>query len=110
MTTKDAEHSWVRRLGYGAVVLGTILGVAGAATPASADHNGIQVTICHATSSNAQPYVLTTTDESSVDGIGPGHGDHFLEHVGPVWDPTLKAQKIVWGDIIPPVAGHHAGL
>lgn len=28
--------------------------------------------------------------------------DHLGAHTGPVWDPTLKAQHIKWGDIIPP--------
>jgi LPXTG-motif cell wall-anchored protein len=63
------------------------------------------VTICHATASNGNPYVsFVNLDESAVDGVGSG--DHFGEHTGPVWDPTLKAQHITWGDIIPPVAGH----
>jgi hypothetical protein len=32
-------------------------------------------------------------------GIQAGHADH----TGPVWDDTLKAQHIKWGDIIPPI-------
>jgi LPXTG-motif cell wall-anchored protein len=80
--------------------------IAVSATTASADAS---VTICHATASNGNPYVsFVNLDESAVDGVGSG--DHFGEHTGPVWDPTLKAQHITWGDIIPPVDGVHAGL
>ncbi|KRC66586.1 hypothetical protein ASE12_18500 [Aeromicrobium sp. Root236] len=54
------------------------------------------LTICHRTDSNVNPY----------NAIGPAtagivHG-HDTEHEGPLWDPTLKAQHIEWGDIIPP--------
>jgi hypothetical protein len=54
-----------------------------------------KVTICHRTNSNSNPYVEITPD---VAGVLDGHAGH----AGPVWDPTLKAQHIKWGDIIPP--------
>jgi hypothetical protein len=54
-----------------------------------------KVTICHRTNSNTNPYVQITPD---VAGVLDGHADH----TGPVWDPTLKAQHVKWGDIIPP--------
>jgi hypothetical protein len=108
---KRAEHGWVRRLGFGAVAAGLVLAVVGVSmTPASANHNGGKVTICHRTNSDTNPYVVISPDEAAVDGAAPANGDHFLEHVGPVWNPTLKALHIEWGDIIPPVPGHHAGL
>lgn len=75
------------------------------ATPPDQDH---KVTICHRTNSNTNPYVLITVDKSAVDGVGGS--DHYGEHQGPVWDPTLKDRKIEWGDIIPPVPPHHNGL
>jgi hypothetical protein len=78
--------------------------------PASANHTGQKYTICHRTNSDTNPYVVITPDEAAVDGAAPGKGDHFLEHVGPVWNGTLKKAKIEWGDIIPPVPGHHEGL
>jgi hypothetical protein len=53
------------------------------------------VTLCHATNSNHNPYVPIEVD---VSGDLNGHADH----TGPVWNPTLKAQHIEWGDIIPP--------
>jgi hypothetical protein len=69
------------------------------ATAASGDPSA-NVTICHRTNSNTNPYVQITVDESAVDG---GNGaDHLGQHTGPLWDPTLKAQHIKWGDIIPP--------
>jgi hypothetical protein len=65
-----------------------------AATSASADPV-TKVTICHRTNSNTNPYVEITPD---VAGVLDGHAGH----TGPVWDPTLKADHIKWGDIIPP--------
>lgn len=67
---------------------------AGATKPAP-DH---KVTICHRTDSNTNPYVRITVDIASSGYLKEGHDSHN----GPVWDPTLKAQHIKWGDIIPP--------
>ncbi|MCW2830082.1 MAG: hypothetical protein JWP31_774, partial [Aeromicrobium sp.] len=55
-----------------------------------------EITICHRTNSNVNPYVVIGPD---VAGVANGHD---TEHEGPIWDPTLKAQGIEWGDIIPP--------
>ena len=108
--SERATQRWLRRAGIGAVAAGMILGVIGATVnTASADH-GPKVTICHATNSNANPYTTFTLDSSAVDGLVPPQGDHFHLHTGPVWDPTLKAAGIDWGDIIPPVPDHHDGL
>jgi hypothetical protein len=63
-------------------------------TTASADAVD-QVTICHRTNANTNPYVVNSPD---VAGVLDGHAGH----TGPVWDPTLKAQHVKWGDIIPP--------
>lgn len=54
-----------------------------------------KVTLCHATNSDSNPYVPITIDDN---GTLDGHDGH----TGPIWDPTLKAQHISWGDIIPP--------
>jgi hypothetical protein len=65
-----------------------------------------KVTICHRTNSNTNPYVEITPD---VSGVLDGHAGH----TGPVWDPTLKAQHIKWGDIIPPfqyAGGSYPGM
>jgi hypothetical protein len=100
--------------------IGAGLAVAGAlvvpamvsATPATDGEH--KITICHRTDSNTNPYVVITVDTASADGSNQnetgGKGDHFLEHVGPVWNSTLKDQKIEWGDIIPPIPGVHGGL
>ncbi len=66
------------------------------ATQPAPDH---KVTICHRTNSNTNPY-----NEITVDIASSGHlqGGHDTEHEGPIWDPSLKNQKIEWGDIIPP--------
>lgn len=74
------------------------------ATPPDPEH---KVTICHRTNSDTNPYVKITVDESAVDG--QKGADHFGEHKGPIWNSSLKAQKIEWGDIIPPVSLYHSG-
>jgi hypothetical protein len=74
-----------------AMAMGSWFLVAG---PASAEVVE-KVTICHRTNSNTNPYVV---NEPDVAGVIDGHAGH----TGPVWDPTLKADHIKWGDIIPP--------
>ena len=81
----------------GAVLVSTA--TAGPAAAWNAPHN--QVTLCHRTNSDTNPYVRVTVDVSAA-GIQGGHADH----TGPIWNPTLKAQGIKWGDIIPPT---HSG-
>jgi uncharacterized repeat protein (TIGR01451 family) len=69
-------------------------------SPALADNGGKgnsndKQTICHATSSNTNPYVVNTPNKN-------GDVDGHAGHTGPVWNPSLKAQHVTWGDIIPP--------
>ena len=64
------------------------------ATQPAPDH---KVTICHATNSDTNPYVEITVDIASTGYVEHGHSDH----TGPIWDATLKARHISWGDIIP---------
>jgi uncharacterized repeat protein (TIGR01451 family) len=81
--------------------------------PALAGDNGNsndKQTICHATASDTNPYVINTPDKN-------GDVDGHAGHTGPVWTPTLKANHDWWGDIIPPfdyndhgTAAHFAGL
>jgi len=59
-------------------------------------------TICHATNSDTNPYVVNTPNKN---GDVSGHADH----TGPIWDATLKAAHISWGDIIPPFAYNDHG-
>lgn len=59
----------------------------------SANYFGVgTVNICHATSSNSNPYV---TNSPSMTGDVSGHDDHD----GQVWYPGITGD---WGDIIPP--------
>jgi hypothetical protein len=70
---------------------------------ATLDHALHKVTICHATNSANNPYVEITVDVSAVDGQAGndnGHGDHLLNHTGPVFNPANPVPG--WGDIIPP--------
>lgn len=91
----------LKRSALGALSVVALVGssLAIGATSASGDPSA-NVTICHRTNSNTNPYVKITVDESAVDGVGGS--DHLGQHTGPVWDPTLKADHIKWGDIIPP--------
>jgi hypothetical protein len=82
------------------------IGGAGALTPP--DPTVVQtghIDICHRTNSNANPYVANAPD---VEGVLDGHAGHIGDGTqtepvpGPVWNPTLKADHIKWGDIIPP--------
>jgi uncharacterized repeat protein (TIGR01451 family) len=57
---------------------------------------GDKLTICHATSSYANPYIVNTPNISSTGYVESGHNDH----VGPVWYPEIP-KTTVWGDIIP---------
>jgi hypothetical protein len=92
----------LKQSALGALAVAALVGssLAIGATAASGDPS-TNVTICHRTNSNTNPYVQITVDESAVDGLGGGN-DHLGAHTGPVWDPTLKEQHIKWGDIIPP--------
>lgn len=61
-----------------------------------------KVVICHATASASNPYVKIEVAVESVDGDltnDNGNGDHYSEHLGPVYPTTGVDGK--WGDIIP---------
>ena len=79
----------------GALVLGATMAVS-ALTPPNPDEVVENVTICHRTNANTNPYVIIEVDVESI--VNPnGHATH----TGPIWTPDLKAQHIKWGDVIP---------
>jgi LPXTG-motif cell wall-anchored protein len=84
-----------------------LLGVAAVATASSdgadACHSNEKVTICHATSSETNPYTQITVDQSSIINLDPnGHGTHerdiippFNGFTGQNWDAAGQA---VWNN------------
>lgn len=83
------------------------------APPTKTDTQPVKVMICHRTDAVTNPYRSITVDSNAVDGVGKG--DHYGEHQGPLASTAAIAQQLKtahtkWGDIIPPLAGVHAGL
>lgn len=78
-----------------------LVGPTASASAANGNSNGKQ-TICHRTDSNTNPYVVNTPNKN---GDVSGHAGH----TGPVWNSTLKAQHVKWGDIIPPFSYNDHG-
>lgn len=82
-----------------------------ALTPPDPNQVVAKVLICHRTNANTNPYVI---NEPNANGDVSGHAGHVgSDNPGPVWNPTLKAQGIKWGDIIPPFkwsGGNFPGL
>lgn len=78
------------------------------AAPTCGDKCGLELTekkvaICHATSSNSNPYV---SEEPNKSGDVNGHDGH----TGPIWYAGITES---WGDIIPPfayVGGNYPGM
>ncbi len=54
--------------------------------------------LCHATNSNTNPYV-SISPNVNYSGIQGG----YENDTGPIWNSSLKALGIKWGDIIPPI-------
>ena len=77
-------------------LVSTIGGVVAANNAVSDPAPGQNLTICHRTNSNTNPYVI---ESPNINATGL-HGGH-ITHTGPIWDPTLKSKHIKWGDIIP---------
>lgn len=105
---RSARRTWPK-VGLAAMLMGAVLAVTGTAmAPAGADHDPDKITLCHRTNSNGNPYVEITVDSNAVDDETQ-NSDH-AHHTGPVWDPTLKAQGIKWGDIVPPTLHFPNGI
>lgn len=76
-----------------------------------------KITICHRTNSVSNPYTQNTVATEAADGVAGGNGndaDHYGEHKGDVFDPSVTYPTPhngdQWGDIIPPIPGSHTGL
>jgi hypothetical protein len=75
------------------MIVAALAGLALATTVSAADGDH-KVTLCHATSSRSNPYVLVSVDYHSI--VQEGHGSHE----GPVFSEDLP-RHADWGDIIP---------
>ena len=62
---------------------------------------GGNVPICHASNSETNPYIMNSPSYSAT---GDVNGVNHEGHDGPVFEPGMKADKIEWGDIIPPIS------
>ncbi|MEI8239236.1 MAG: hypothetical protein WCI22_07405, partial [Actinomycetota bacterium] len=92
-----------RQMGYlmaatGAVLALGSLAVGSFTAQATSGDDAHHVTVCHATHSESNPYVPVTVD---VHSLGSGH----LGRSGTIWYSGAKAAGVVWGDIVPAVAG-----
>jgi len=95
-------------------VLAGLTAIAHTNSASAHQDNNPKITICHRTDSVTNPYDHISVDVSAADG-GNDRGDHYSEHQGPLaysqaYAQTLKNAHQNWGDIIPPVPGHHNGL
>ncbi len=90
------------RLGISLIfTFGLVLAITGGGIVVGSAWSGTQgdeqkVTICHATNSESNPYVVNTP---AIDSIVKGEGHDG--HNGPIWAAGDKAADITWGDIIP---------
>ena len=94
--------------GAGLLLAGVMSGSASATRP-DPDTGDHKVTICHATNSGTNPYVLIEVDYAAVDSAG---GSDHMSHDwdGVVWYPGAKDEGVRWTDIIPPVEDVTPGL
>jgi len=96
MNASRNRRSRIAALAGGVAALAGVAMMLGVALPAGATPGDPhKVTLCHATASTSNPYVVITVDVASVLG-DHGHGGH----TGPVFSPDL-GKHVSWGDIIP---------
>jgi fimbrial isopeptide formation D2 family protein/uncharacterized repeat protein (TIGR01451 family) len=82
---------------FGAAAL--TFGAVGAVSATAPTHH--KITICHATSSETNPYTIPTVDIASA-GYPDNTSGHASHGNDGVWYPGAKADGFDWGDIIPP--------
>jgi hypothetical protein len=90
MNTRSKLAALLSAAGLGATML--LVGGAPVLAVQGGDNN---VTLCHRTASNSNPYVTETVDAAAIINLPNGH----KYHDGPVWFPGIVGK---WGDIIPP--------
>lgn len=84
---------------FGTLMAGTVM--------AQGNNSEGKTTICHATNSAKNPYVMITVSNSAINGEKKNDHSH---HTGPVFNPDVHDQQNRgWGDIIPPVEGVNPG-
>src|SRR4051812_11685634 len=79
---------------------GTIMVLSAAGGSAVAGAAPASVTLCHATASTTNPYVVITVAPNSIKNRIFGVNGHAT-HLGPIFDPAGGKSQLTWGDIIP---------
>jgi hypothetical protein len=84
-----------------AAAAGTIMVLSAAGGSAVAGADPSSITLCHATASTTNPYIVITVAPNSINQKLFGKNGHTT-HVGPIFDPNGGKNQPAWGDIIPP--------
>lgn len=89
----------------------TVASALGALAPVTAtlasNNKDHKVTICHATNSATNPYVVNTVDYNSIVRKSGHDGHNGGVAVSVAHATELKNNKQMWGDIIPAIAKHN---
>lgn len=87
-----------RRLGW-LVVVGLAVAALAAPSGTSLAADKTEITICHATGSQGNPYVVNSPAINSSGAFAGELAGGHNSHTGPLWFPGIQ---VAWGDIIPP--------
>jgi len=88
-----------RRLGWLVVVGLAFTALAAPSASSLAAEPKTEITICHATGSQGNPYVVNSPAINSSGAFAGELSGGHNSHTGPLWFPGIQ---VTWGDIIPP--------
>jgi hypothetical protein len=96
--TAQSRSRASRRLGW-LVVVGLAVAALAAPSGTSLAADKTEITICHATGSQGNPYVVNSPAINSSGAFAGELAGGHNSHTGPLWFPGIQ---VTWGDIIPP--------